>query len=32
MTTFKARLKSKEFVVALVKSLPASMTKLLIKA
>ena len=31
MTKFKARLKSKEFVVALAKSLSTSMTKLIIK-
>ena len=32
LTTFKVGLRSKEFVVALVKSPPASMTDLLIKA
>ena len=32
LTTFKAGLRSKEFVVALAKSLPASMTDLLMKA
>ena len=32
LTTFKARLRSKDFVVALTKSPPESMTDLLMKA
>lgn len=31
LTTFKARLKSRKFVVALVKSLPKTMAEMLLK-